>query len=71
MVEMYQDSGGEWRWRVVADNGKVVADSGEGYINRVDCVHGLHVTARQILEAAISGGLLEVEPPEVPAAEQD
>jgi uncharacterized protein YegP (UPF0339 family) len=79
MVDIYQDASGEWRWRVMADNGKIVADSSEGYHNKRDCIHGLHVTARQILEAAISGGLLEVEAevaecverPDPPAPRQD
>jgi uncharacterized protein YegP (UPF0339 family) len=28
---MYQDKRGDWRWRLVAANGKTVADSAEGY----------------------------------------
>lgn len=27
-----------WRWRVTADNGKVIGSSSEGYWNRKDCV---------------------------------
>jgi hypothetical protein len=29
--EPYEDARGEYRWRLVHDNGNVVADSGEGY----------------------------------------
>ena len=29
--EVYEDKAGEWRWRVKARNGKVLADSAEGY----------------------------------------
>lgn len=29
--EVYEDSAGQWRWRMVAGNGRIVADSGEGY----------------------------------------
>ena len=32
--ELYEDSAGEYRWRLVHDNGNVVADSGEGYASR-------------------------------------
>jgi uncharacterized protein YegP (UPF0339 family) len=32
--EIYEDSAGEWRWRLVHDNGNVVADSGEGYASK-------------------------------------
>lgn len=28
----------EWRWQLIASNGRIVADSGEGYKRRVDCV---------------------------------
>lgn len=28
---VYQDLRGEWRWRLVAENGRVMADSAEGY----------------------------------------
>jgi uncharacterized protein YegP (UPF0339 family) len=29
--EVYEDAGGQYRWRLVHDNGNVIADSGEGY----------------------------------------
>ena len=29
--EVFEDDAGEYRWRLVADNGNIVADSGEGY----------------------------------------
>lgn len=30
-LTVYQDSLGEWRWRLKTANGRTVADSGEGY----------------------------------------
>lgn len=30
-MRIYRDRKGEWRWRIVARNGRIVADSGEGY----------------------------------------
>jgi uncharacterized protein YegP (UPF0339 family) len=36
-VHIYCDEAGEWRWRVVSDNGRKLADSGEGYVNEADC----------------------------------
>lgn len=33
-VEVYQDHAGKWRWREVAANGNIVADSGQGYSTR-------------------------------------
>ena len=32
---IYCDKSGRWRWRLVAGNGRIVADSGQGYQNRV------------------------------------
>jgi len=32
---------GQYRWRLKASNGRIIADSGEGYINRADCVNGI------------------------------
>ncbi|MFC6786665.1 YegP family protein [Halobaculum halobium] len=33
-VEVYEDAGGEFRWRLVHRNGNILGDSGEGYANR-------------------------------------
>jgi uncharacterized protein YegP (UPF0339 family) len=33
----YKDAKGEWRWRLKATNGRILADSGEGYKNQQDC----------------------------------
>ena len=35
---VYRDGHHEWRWRLVADNGEVVADSAEGYFNKSHAV---------------------------------
>lgn len=32
--DLYQDKAGEWRWRLVAKNGRTIADSGEGYATK-------------------------------------
>lgn len=37
----YKDARGEFRWRLVAANGKTIADSGEGYKNSTDCDHAV------------------------------
>ncbi len=36
--EIYKDDRGDWRWRRVASNGRIVGASSEGYNNRADCV---------------------------------
>jgi uncharacterized protein YegP (UPF0339 family) len=32
--EVYEDTGGEWRWRLRHRNGNIIADSGQGYSER-------------------------------------
>ena len=39
-VMFYLDKADEWRWRLVAGNGKVVADSSEGYVTKWGCKRG-------------------------------
>jgi len=39
-VEIYGDRHGEWRWRVIASNGNIVADGGEGYTTRAGAIRG-------------------------------
>jgi len=36
-LEVYKDSKGEWRWRLKASNGRVVATSGEGFKRKRSC----------------------------------
>ena len=36
-LEFFLDQNEEWRWRVIARNGNIVADSSEGYKNKQDC----------------------------------
>jgi len=40
---IYKDARGEYRWKLQASNTKIIADSGEGYVRRVDCVHGMNL----------------------------
>jgi uncharacterized protein len=48
---IYKDSTGEWRWRLKAANGKIVADSGEGYPSKQSCRNGIDlVKAAMVVE---------------------
>lgn len=40
---LYVDTGGYWRWRLLAANNRTVADSGEGYFNKSDALHGIEL----------------------------
>lgn len=51
--EVFQDKAGEWRWSLKADNNKIVADSGEGYVNKADCLAGLELVKGGAIAAAV------------------
>lgn len=40
-IRVYKDAAGEWRWSLKAANGKIVADSAEGYKNRSTMVRAM------------------------------
>lgn len=52
--EIYRDARDEFRWRFQANNGKVLAESGEGYLNRVNCEHGIILIKQEAGNATIS-----------------
>jgi len=56
--EIYRDATGEWRWRLIASNHRIVACSGEGYHNRADCLWGLALSRGH---AAICASIYEAE----------
>jgi uncharacterized protein YegP (UPF0339 family) len=41
--EMYKDVAGYFRWRLRARNGRIIADSGESYVNKSDCLAGIRL----------------------------
>jgi uncharacterized protein YegP (UPF0339 family) len=36
-------SGGQYRWRLIAANGRIIAGSGESYHNKSDCLAGINL----------------------------
>ena len=48
--EVYRDRNSNWRWRLKARNGRIVADSGEGYASRTNAFRA----ARRVKCAAYS-----------------
>ena len=45
-AEIYRDARQEFRWRVRAPNGRIVADGAEGYRDRADCARMLAMLCR-------------------------
>ena len=63
--ELYEDRGGEHRWRLRHRNGQVVATSGEGYTRRHNAQKGIESVRRNALGATV----LRIEPEEAHAEE--
>ena len=53
--EIYKEQGNsqDFRWRFRADNGEIIADSGEGYKDRDDCEHGIELMKTQASYAEV------------------
>jgi uncharacterized protein YegP (UPF0339 family) len=46
--QIYKDHAGQWRWRLRARNGKIVADSGESYKERESLDHAIELITTEI-----------------------
>jgi uncharacterized protein YegP (UPF0339 family) len=44
--ELYEDRAGDWRWRLVHDNGNIIADSGQGYSTKRRAKDGIESVKR-------------------------
>ena len=51
--ELYRDRADEWRWRLVHDNGNVIADGGQGYASKRGAIGGIHSVKENAPEAPI------------------
>ncbi len=65
--EVYEDAAGEWRWRLVARNGEIVADSGEGYATR----QGAREAAERVQGDAPEADVLDIDGPAFEVYEDD
>jgi uncharacterized protein len=51
--EIYKDKSGQFRWRLKAANGKIIADCGEGYVAKADCQHGIDLIKSDAASAEV------------------
>lgn len=42
---LYVDTNRQWRWQLLAANNRIIANSGEGYYNKADCLAGINLVA--------------------------
>lgn len=45
-----------WRWRLVARNGRIIADSGEAYTRKRDALRAIDTVLIAIFDGHIEGG---------------
>ena len=54
LVTVYK-SKGQWRWRITAANGKKLANGGEAYARRIDCVKALNLVILHAVGWSVEG----------------
>ena len=62
--ELYADAADEWRWRLVHDNGNVIADGSQGYADKRDARNGIESVKRNAPGAHVVDLKQDAEPPE-------
>lgn len=50
---VYVDVARQYRWRLKASNGRIIADSGEGYVNRSDCEKAINLIKQYAHSATV------------------
>jgi hypothetical protein len=50
---IYKDAKGEFRWRFMAANYKILADSAEGHCSKAGCEHAIDVIKRDSPSASV------------------
>lgn len=51
--QVYVDEADDWRWRLLHDNGNIIADSGQGYSTKQAATRGIESVKRNAPDAEI------------------
>lgn len=60
--EIYQNPAGDFHWRFQANNGKIIAVSSEGYMNRSNCEHAIILVKREAAQATLTDAAAPAQP---------
>ena len=60
--EVYRDASDEWRWRLLARNGNIIADSAEGYSSKISALNGVDTVRSVARDARIDPEWRDGEP---------
>lgn len=56
-LEFYRDGEKKWRWRFVRKNGRILADSAEGYSKRIDAVRAAKLVTGRLPDFNLEPGV--------------
>lgn len=51
--KVFQDKRDQWRWHLIAGNGRIIADSAESYHNKQDCLKGVDLVKNACQETPV------------------
>jgi uncharacterized protein len=51
--EVYKDKAGQFRWRLVASNGRTIAESGESFSGKQACLDGIESVRKNAPSAQV------------------
>jgi uncharacterized protein YegP (UPF0339 family) len=54
---LYRDARNQWRWRLQAGNNRTIADSGESYFNKSDCLAAINLVKSSASAPVIGAAL--------------
>jgi uncharacterized protein YegP (UPF0339 family) len=57
--EVYEDDSGEWRWRLRARNGRVLAAGGESFASRSNVFRSLKSVRKAVTKAKVKAATVE------------
>jgi uncharacterized protein YegP (UPF0339 family) len=52
--EIFRGKIGDFHWRLIHRNGRVIAKSGEGYTTKVNAIHGLNSVKKNVTNAPVA-----------------
>jgi len=56
---IYKDRAGEFRWNLKSNNGEIIADSSEGYINKADVKYAIDLIKDNAKESLIEDSTIQ------------
>ena len=59
MIQFYEDKKNKWRWRIIADNGRIIGSSSQGFANKQLAEGNLRLVYEELFDNRFSLGFNE------------